>query len=185
MTDLEPCALGLLLLRKFAVGKLSAIEVQEIAQAAWQSGLESPDIQELRGLGAMGHQAGNCHRDLLRKFCRGLTSPSGFKTKVEMMKKEEKNLHVAEELEASLLLPHEWILHLQESDLLGKMSCTNEELVCFWKSQLSSPQMSPDLKEMIKGSMPSQLPIPWLLHGDGAPFTEVDSIQVLSFRPWF
>ena len=80
MTDLEPCALGLLLLRKFAVGKLSAIEVQEIAQAAWQSGLESPDIQELRGLGAMGHQAGNCHRDLLRKFFRGLTSPSGFKT---------------------------------------------------------------------------------------------------------
>ena len=84
-----------------------------------------------------------------------------------------------------MLLPHEWILHLQESDLLGKMSCTDEELVCFWKSQLSSPQMSPDLKEMIKGSMPSQLPIPWLLHGDGAPFTEVDSIQVLSFRPWF
>ena len=33
--------------------------------------------------------------------------------------------------------------------------------------------------------MPSELPIPWLLHGDAAPFTEVDSIQVLSFRPWF
>ena len=39
MTDLEPCALGLLLLRKFAVGKLSAIEVQEIAhgRVGWKA----------------------------------------------------------------------------------------------------------------------------------------------------
>ena len=133
----------------------------------------------------MGRQAGNCHRDLMRKFFRELKSPSGCSTKVEMMKKEENNVHVAEEQEVKLLLPHQWVLHLQEGDLLEKLSCTNEELDCFWRSQLSSPQMSPALKEMIKECMPSELPIPWLLHGDAAPFTEVDSIQVLSFRPWF
>jgi len=78
------------LLRKFAVGKLSATEVQEIAQAACQSGLKSPDIQVMRGLGSMERQAGNCHRDLMRKFFRELKSPSGCSTKIEMMKKEEK-----------------------------------------------------------------------------------------------
>jgi hypothetical protein len=121
----------------------------------------------------------------MRKFFRELKSPSGCSTKVEMMKKEENNVHVAEEQEVKLLLPHQWVLHLQEGNLLENLSCTNEELDCFWRSQLSSPRMSPALKEMIQDCMPSELPIPWLLHGDAAPFTEVDSIQVLSFRPWF
>ena len=33
------------------------------------------------------------------------------------MKKEENNVHVAEEQEVKLLLPHQWVRHLQESDL--------------------------------------------------------------------
>ena len=78
-------------------------------------------------------------------------------------------MHVAEEKEVKLLLPHQWVLHLQEGNLLENLSCTNEELDCFWRSQLRSPQMSPALKEMIKDSMPSELPIPWLLHGNAAP----------------
>ena len=90
MAALEPCPLGLVLMRKFAVGKLSATEVQEFAQAAYQSGLDSPDIQVMRSLGSMGRQTGNCHRDLMRKFFQDLKSPSGCSTKIEMMRMEEK-----------------------------------------------------------------------------------------------
>ena len=42
--------------------------------------------------------------------------------------------------------------------------------------------MTPALRRMIEASEPSQLPIPYVLHGDGAPFTEVDSVQVLARR---
>lgn len=60
--------LVVLLMRKFALGKLSAIEVQEVAMAAVKSGLESPEMKELQALGALGHQPGNAHRDLMRKY---------------------------------------------------------------------------------------------------------------------
>ena len=43
----------------------TATEVQEIARAACQSGLESPDVQVTRGLGSMGRQAGNWAIEIL------------------------------------------------------------------------------------------------------------------------
>ena len=85
-------------------------------------------------------------------------------------------------LETAVMLPHLWVLCAQENGLLHSITCTNEGLAVFWKSQMKSPQMTQELKRMIEASEPSQLPIPYVLHGDGAPFTEVDSVQVLSFR---
>lgn len=84
-----------------------------------------------------------------------------------------------------MLLPHLWVIEAQENNFLGNLCCKDEEIAAFWKSQMKSPQMTPELKKVIKASQPSQLPVPYLLHGDAAPFTEVDSIQVLSFRPGF
>ena len=177
----EPCALFVLLLRKFAIGKLSATEVQEFAAAAIKSGLGSPGMQDLQNLGAMGHQAGNAHRDLVRKYFPGLVSPEPWRITCEMMVKEEG--HRKEKvLDCFALLPHSWVLALQENELLSALTCSDEDLACFWKTQMGSPQMTPELKALVKGGKPSQLPIPWLLHGDGAPFTEVDSLVVLSMR---
>lgn len=84
-----------------------------------------------------------------------------------------------------MLLPHLWVIEAQENNFLGNLCCKDEEIAAFWRSQMKSPQMTPELKQVIKTSQPSQLPVPYLLHGDAAPFTEVDSIQVLSFRPGF
>ena len=177
----EPCALWVLLLRKFALGKLSAIEVQELAAAAVKSGLDRTEIRELQSLGAMGHQPGNAHRDMLRKHFAVLASPEPWKVKCDLVLKED-GKPVEKELETAVMLPHLWVLCAQENELLHSITCTNEELAVFWKSQMKSPQMTQELKRMIEASEPSQLPIPHVLHGDGAPFTEVDSVQVLSFR---
>ena len=69
--------------------------------------------------------------------------------------------------------------------MLPSLTCSDEDLAFFWKSQMGSPQMTPELKALIREGRRSQLPIPWLLHGDGAPFTEVDSLVVLStFGEW-
>lgn len=42
--------------------------------------------------------------------------------------------------------------------------------------------MTQQLWRSLDFDRPESLPIPWCLHGDAAPFTETDSIQVLSFR---
>ena len=58
--------------------------------------------------------------------------------------------------------------------------CKNSDLVALWKSQQHSPQMKkcPELRKPLGFRYPSQL----ALHGDGAPFLEHGSIQVLSMR---
>ena len=71
-----PCALWVLLLRKFALGKLSAIEVQELAAAAVKSGLDRTEIRELQSLGAMGP---------LRKHFAVLASPEPWKVKCDLV----------------------------------------------------------------------------------------------------
>ena len=83
-------------------------------------------------------------------------------------------------------LPHRWILCLHEAEILESIYilCKNSGLVALWKSQQHSPQMKkcPELRKSLGFWYPSQLPLPLALHGDGAPFLEHGSIQVLSMR---
>ena len=83
-------------------------------------------------------------------------------------------------------LPHRWILCLHEAEILESIYilCKNSGLVALWKSQQHSPQMKkcPELRKSLGFRLPSQLPLPLALHGDGAPFLEHGSIQVLSMR---
>ena len=77
------------------------------------------------------------------------------------------------------LPPHSWVMALEQGGLLQELTCNDKDLKVFWKSQQDSPQMS---DKLWSGLDWSHLPIPYVLHGDGAPFTEVDSLQVISFR---
>ena len=63
----DPCPLWCVLLKKFAMGKMSAVEVQEMAAAAVKSGANSAEMLELEALGSYGSKPGNCNRDMLRK----------------------------------------------------------------------------------------------------------------------
>ena len=60
-----PSQLALSLLRKWAWGKLSAPELQSLAQSAYQDGLRHPEIEKLASLGTWGKFAGNMQRDLM------------------------------------------------------------------------------------------------------------------------
>ena len=175
----EPCALWCLLMKKFAIGKLSAVEVQQLAAAAVKSGATSAEMRELQSLGSMGTCPGNCFRDMQRKYFRDLAAPAPWKITCSMMLKQDGE-RVSSRADCHLLLPH----LLQEANLLESLTCTASDLVTFWKSQKHSVQMkqNPGLFESLDFEHPSLLPVPYILHGDGAPFTEVDSIQVISFR---
>ena len=62
----EPSPLYLLLIQDFALGKVSATQVQRIADAAVRSGANSEDLLLLQGLGANGFAAQNSHRDMMK-----------------------------------------------------------------------------------------------------------------------
>ena len=61
------------------MGKMSAIEVQEVASAAVKSGAATAEMVELQKLGAFGQTKGNCHRDLMRKYFGKLEAPDPWK----------------------------------------------------------------------------------------------------------
>jgi len=177
----DPCPLWCVLLKKFAMGKMSAVEVQEMAAAAVKSGANSAEMLELEALGSYGSKPGNCNRDMLRKCFRNLAGPVPWKVKCSMLLKEEGN-PVAKKTDCFLLLPHQWILEMEEKDMLGAFTCKDGDLQAFWKSQKNNPQMSRQMWASLDFSNPSLLPIPYVLHGDAAPYTEMDSLQVVSLR---
>ena len=116
MEGLEPCPLWTLLLRKYALGKLSAVEVQEFASAACKSGADAPEMQALQRLGSMGAIPGNIHRDLQRKYFHKLVAPAPWKITTNMLMKED-GQRVSKTTECHVLLPHSWALSLEEGDL--------------------------------------------------------------------
>ena len=60
--------LAILLLHKFAWGRLAASEVQQFADTAVKSGATGDDLLTLQRLGGHGSSKNNCHRDLVRAF---------------------------------------------------------------------------------------------------------------------
>ena len=71
--------LAILLLHKFAWGRLAASEVQQYADTAVKSGATGADLLTLQKLGGHGSSKNNCHRDLVRAFFKkyGGTTASG------------------------------------------------------------------------------------------------------------
>ena len=86
-----------------------------------------------------------------------LASPEPWKVKCDLVLKEG-GKPVEKELETAVMLPHLWVLCAQENELLHSITCTNEELAVFWKSQMKSPQMTQELKRMIEASEPTSCP---------------------------
>ena len=121
-------------MQKFALGVLSAREVQQFADAAVKSGASRPELVALQGLGSMGQRPGNVHRDLMRKCFAQLAAPTPYKLACKMQRKVAGE-KVAQETDCFVLLPHQWIEALQQGDLLPDLTCTGQELVHFWQSQ--------------------------------------------------
>eukprot|EP00435_Cladocopium_sp_Y103_P016224 s3503_g4.t1 len=89
---------------------------------------------------------------------------------------------VEKKADISMLLPHQWSMALQAGDMLEDVTCTPEELSWLWKFQERRFQMSKEMFKPLDFENPSLLPVPWCLHGDSAPFTEVDSWIVVSMK---
>ena len=127
--------LAILLLHKFCWGKLSACDVQMLAEAAQKSGAKGQDLACLARLGANGLSKNNCHRDLVRNFFKDKASPKPSQVETLLNVKDAHGAIVKSKKEAPLLLPHDWVQCLEEQQLLEALTCSKEALQNFWKKQ--------------------------------------------------
>ena len=182
--DVTPSSpLGLLLLRRWADGSLSATDVQEIALAAMKTPRDARDLSALANLGAMGHQKGNCERDLKRKFFKDVSMPEPYMLKTTVFGKQKDGKKEKMQCDFPILFPHLWIRALEEAEMWDVLGPPNE-VSKFWKSQsLKNPRLAKCRRYLEGcGDWRHQGPLPLCLHGDAAPHTEMDGLMVVSMR---
>ena len=92
------------LLHLWASGSLSAVMVRELANLALQDGADHPELVKLAQCGNWGAQPGNCHRQILNKFCSDVMLPEPFSIKVKCI---DPKTSLEKEDWASLFLPHQ------------------------------------------------------------------------------
>lgn len=105
----EHSPLWLLLLQKFALGNLSAAEVETLANAACLSGCSASDLQGLAGLGGHGNSLQN--RDFAKLLFANLASPQPSKVTTQLSCRNADGLLGQE---VPLLLPRHWVQALDE-----------------------------------------------------------------------
>lgn len=188
--DPEPCfqpegletGLAILLLRKWSLGEISAPTLQEIAKAAIDAGVTSNDVYKLARLGGSGHSPQNVQRDLQVLHFKNLASPEPFLVKTKVKCKDESGQPQLKAHSLPVLLPHEWVHSIDKKEMhhiLGQ-----EAAALFWQGiDLKRPrfQACPDWRKSYK-NLKRDAPIPFLLHGDSAPHSEVDSLMCISMR---
>lgn len=176
----DPSPLCSRLLELWALGKLSAVQITEIAHLAMLEGCKHGEILALAKAGSFGGYKGNAHRDLITTFCKGIHICDPFPVAVDVL---DANTRKVIKAEASLFLPHMLFSSLYESYPL-----VFEELFCFkdaeafWKNleKLQDPRLVPPLTLDKRVVNPSKT-CPIFIHGDGAEYQTRDSLLTWSW----
>ena len=170
--------LWITLMQRYAWGHMSATEVQQIALAAVQSGADKVDLNQLASLGAHGNSPQNAQRDLTRLVFPDVLTPNTVTVQVPLMAADGVKLR-----DYDMMLPHDWVAAVAAKGLLGKLMGT-ESSTLFWEQQdfRNNPQLRQCASFLRSIDFKEDVVIPMLLHGDGAPHTETDSLVVVSMR---
>ena len=178
--------LALTLTQKWGWGKLSAPEVQELAQAAYQDGLRQEDLYKLASIGSWGKHVGNMQRDLMLHMGKTVTlSDSTFLVDFRLLVKGSSWADTT----CTFLLPHKLfanLFHYQPSAfkefILGG---DPSNIKTFWTKFQEHPLVTarpalknrPDLQTRV---------VPLSIHGDGVQYMQVHraggkGLEVLSW----
>ena len=171
-------------LQKWAWGKISTPEVQALARAAYQDGLQHTQVLTLASIGSWGKYPGNMQRDLLRAVGSGCElgcCASEFPLLLQAQRETWVSTLV------SMLLPHKLfakIFHerpgaFQASILGGDVS----NIRSFWTSMQNHPIVAS--RPELRGRLDLLQVIPIGLHGDGVSYMQLraggKSLEVLSW----
>ena len=110
--------LAILLLHKFAWGRLAASEVQQFADTAVKSGATGDDLLTLQRLGGHHSSKNNCHRDLVKAFFRNMLAPQPVEVETLVRVKNSLGAVQEESKKVPVILPHEWVKVLVDNNLL-------------------------------------------------------------------
>jgi len=90
---------------------------------------------------------------------------------------------VAKEMDCHIFLPHDWISTLDKVSMLSYIMNT-QDCSKFWSEQSldGNPQFEQNLSFWESWNVRESTPIPLVLHGDAAPHSNFDSVQVLSMK---
>ena len=173
--------LAILLIQKWSVGEISATLVQELAAAAKCSGCFQRDVAALAALGTHGIHMGNCHRDLVRKYFNKIVTPEPWLVKTKVAARDETGAAIEREASIPILLPHEWVHSLfkwdMQVEILGTPNTHN-----FWDAVLKGKPARAEMSKEYFSQRGVGEVIPFTIHGDAAPHTEIDSLMVVSIR---
>jgi len=110
-----------------------------------------------------------------------MVAPEPFAFKTELNLKSKDGLHEKQTVDLQVNLPHDWIVALHEHDQQHVLGATKKRE--FWEQQgfESKPQLK-DNPYYSPFDVKADAPYPLMVHGDAAPHSETDSIQVVSMR---
>jgi len=173
--EISPLGTGLLC--RWSEGQLSAVDVQELAALAVQSGCTDPEVVWLASIGAHGKNVSHCSRALYSAYCRDMNLPERYDITVPLREKGSKEASL--EVNISLLLPHDWFANLSVtnkfSEFMG-IPCIES----WWAgASLKNPKFfqHPCLDKPFKTKG-----VPFVLHGDGAKLHDRDSLLIVSMK---
>ena len=178
-TPLAQSALAHVLLQLWAVGRLSAIYIQQISSAALADGCDHPELATLASYGGWGCSPQNCSRDLKQSMQREtklhaeLTIPTPCRNP---------KIGKTEEVAGSVLQPHKLFADFYEHyngkfhEIFGTKYVDE-----FWNTINQN-----DVRVTHHAGLPTraedlQRCIPGWVHGDGVQYHERDSLMTWSW----
>jgi hypothetical protein len=172
-------------LDKWAAGTLSAVEVQELALLAEQSGAKDTEVSSLASLGARGGQPQNISGALHRRFCDRMQLPEAVTLQVPAVDMKGDASRSLTQVQFSMMLPHDWVHYLGTFHPAHFQELFVPEMVtAFWEKQsLENPKFFQN--ELLDTPGWQQKAIPLLLHGDAAAFSSRDSLLSYSMKGLF
>ena len=177
--NLTTSALATKLLALWAHGQLSAKMVRELASLAVTDGATHQDLIQIAQVGSWGEHEGNCHKELMRRFVKGVAIADPVRVKVKCIDNKT-SLEKVEE--ADVFLPHMVFSSLGENyPEFFEKSMNIQNLEKFWSAVEKSGDEKTKHHPMSEEQGWKAKNVPLFVHGDGVEFQSRDSLLTFSF----
>ena len=172
----EHSALASALLALWSHGKLSATMVQWLAWQAVLDGAQHDELVSMAKTGAYGSCPGNCHRDLMARFCKDVPLTKGEVVSVPAV---DPKTGTTGPVDATVFLPHVVFSSLEEYELFPELfGLANLEK--FWTQAEKTRDDRLTKHPLLKGPGWKLNTVPLFVHGDAAEFQTRDSLMIWS-----
>ena len=175
----EECPLTDALLSLVAWGLIFSATAGFLAGEAIKSGANTAKIKRLASIGAHGDHAGNCRRDLLRRFFHNLSIPKPLMLKVLYLDRAKEIFYDS----LSILSPFDFIQFVWDKHRNIFFDVFGRNPRSFW-DQVSpdDPRLAWLPDHIISRSDWKDHTWPIILHGDSAPYNKKGAASLISLQ---